>query len=176
MWKAIFLIIFFYFLIIFQISFAPHLEIFGNAPNLILVVLLLFILLETPKNNFSYYVAFLAGIFIDIFSNSFLGTTAIFLLLSTFLLKSGVSLLNKITFPWFIFFSAAALSFYILLLRPAVYLLHPISFEKIFNLKSMVFFPPYFALNLGYNLFFIITFYFVAKILKNARSLLLKKN
>lgn len=176
MWKIISLIIFSYFLVIFQTSFAPHLEIFGNAPNLILVVLLLFILLEAPKNNFSYYAAFLTGIFIDIFSNSFLGETAIFLLLLTFLLKNGVSLLNKITFPWFIFFSAAAFFFYSILLGPAVYILHPISFEKIFNLKYVFFFPPYFALNLGYNLLFIIIFYFFAKILKNARALLLKNN
>ena len=176
MWKTIPLIIFFYFLVIFQTSFAPHLEIFGNTPNFILAFLLIFILLEAPKNNFSYCAAFLAGIFIDIFSNNFLGATAIFLLLLTFLLKSGVSLLNKITFPWFIFFSAAALFFYSFFLQPGVYLLHSLSFKDIFNLKFMVFFPPHFALNLGYNLFFIIIFYFIAKILKNARALLLKNN
>lgn len=110
--KFLALIVFFYFLSLFQTSFLVPFNISGKLPNLILVFVIFFVILESPKDNFSFFVAFAGGFYIDIFSSHFLGLSIIFLLLLTLLIKQMGALLTKMTVFWFSLFSFIALITY----------------------------------------------------------------
>lgn len=69
--KFIFLILFFYFLILFQTSFLSRFFIF--LPNLILVVIGLINFFEEQKSNSGIFAALVGGFFLDIFSEQFFG-------------------------------------------------------------------------------------------------------
>jgi len=68
--KIIFLIVIFYFLTIFQVSFLPHFNWQGIAPNLVLIMVVIFNLLEKPEGKLGLISGFLGGIFLDVFSFS----------------------------------------------------------------------------------------------------------
>ena len=106
------IIIFFYFLSLIQTSFLVPFNVSGKLPNLILVFVIYFVLLENPKENFGFFTAFVGGFYIDIFSSHPLGTTTIFLLVLTFLLKKLSSSLKNMTIFWFSLFSFGALVVY----------------------------------------------------------------
>jgi len=86
------LLIIFYFLTLFQISFLNFLKV---QPNFIFI-LFLFILIFGKSNNFKVLSAFLAGLFLDIFSNLILGTTIMTFLLIYFLIKIILDNFRKI--------------------------------------------------------------------------------
>ncbi len=76
--KILILIIFFYILTLFQISFLVHFNILdgrfvGWSPNLILIAVILLNLFENPQKNSGYFTAFIGGFFLDIFSGNFIG-------------------------------------------------------------------------------------------------------
>ena len=69
--KLIFLILFFYFLTLFQISFLGRF--FTFLPNLILIAVILINFFEKQKDSSGIFAAFMAGFFLDIFSEKFFG-------------------------------------------------------------------------------------------------------
>jgi rod shape-determining protein MreD len=69
--KFVFLILFFYFLILLQISFLSRFFIF--LPNLVLVAIILINFFEEQKSNFGIFAALIGGFFLDIFSEQFFG-------------------------------------------------------------------------------------------------------
>ena len=71
--KILILIIFFYILALFQTSFLIHFPVLGLIPNLVLLSVILINLLEKPQNYSGYFSAFIGGIFLDIFSENFIG-------------------------------------------------------------------------------------------------------
>jgi len=84
--KILILIIVFYFLVLIQTSFLVHFNILGIVPNLVLISVVFWNLFEKSKNYFGLYAALIGGLFLDIFSNRFIGfyililfTLAIFL-------------------------------------------------------------------------------------------------
>ena len=97
MWlKSIFIIILFYFFAVLQNSFFAHFSLFGAVPNLVFIFF--FLLIFFQKNN-GYRNIFLysifAGLFLDIFSYTYLGVSVILLLLIGLIIKKVKSLLQE---------------------------------------------------------------------------------
>lgn len=74
--KGIIISVIFYILILLQVSFAPHFRFFGLVPNLILISVILFNLLEKPENKFGLMAAFLGGFLMDVYSSHIFGIYA----------------------------------------------------------------------------------------------------
>ena len=89
--NLILLIIFFYFLTIFQTSFLSHFSIKGIVINFILVAIFLINLLEAPEKNTGIFAALVAGFFWDIFSDNFIGFHIIILIFLALLIKTILS-------------------------------------------------------------------------------------
>ncbi|HDZ54531.1 hypothetical protein LCGC14_0102550 [marine sediment metagenome] len=119
--KFLFLILILYVISLAQTSFFVPFSISGELPNLILIFVIFFVLLEDPKENLGFFVSLFGGLFIDIFSSHLLGTTTILLLITAFLLKKLSYSLKKMTFFWFSLLSLAALIFYKLFLDFILY-------------------------------------------------------
>ena len=110
--KGLVLILFFYLLALIQTSFLVHFNIEGQVPNLILIALVLLIFFEKPEEKFSFLGAGAGGFFLDIFSNVFLGTSIIALLLMTFLFKKLVKIIKGLNILWLLIFIFLSLMFY----------------------------------------------------------------
>ena len=132
--KTLFFIIFFYILSLIQTSFLAPFTILGKLPNLILVSVILFLLFENSRDNFGFFVAFLGGFFIDIFSSHPFGMATIFLLFLAFLLKKLSASLKKMTPLWFSFSALLVLILYNLFSEFAFYLLLPSVFQINFGM------------------------------------------
>ncbi|MEI7424957.1 MAG: rod shape-determining protein MreD [Candidatus Staskawiczbacteria bacterium] len=112
MWqKSFIIVILFYFFALLQHSFFTHFNLFGATPNL--VYILFFLLLFTSKigENISnnYYIvslSFVAGLFLDIYSYTYIGPSIIILLLISFLFIKAKALLqsrdNSYPFEYFL--------------------------------------------------------------------------
>lgn len=66
--KIIFLIIFFYFLTLLQVSFFIYFPLFRIIPNFIIISVILINIFEKPNGKLGIISAFLGGIYLDIFS------------------------------------------------------------------------------------------------------------
>lgn len=135
MGKTIALFFIAYFLILFQTSFLNFLKI---QPNLVLIFLL-FILIFCKSDNIKLLSTLFSGFFLDIFSNSVLGTNILFFFLIYFLTKIILEYIREINFY--------PLSFLIILITLFFEIfLPPISFSlsKIFNR------PDYLQFNFNY--------------------------
>ncbi len=88
--KIISLILIFYFLTLFQISFLAHFIILGITPNLVLITVVIINLFRFPQWQ-KIFAAFIGGIYLDIFSISnpfgFFGFYTFILLIFTFSLR-----------------------------------------------------------------------------------------
>jgi len=71
--RIISLILFFYFLTIFQTSFLVHFNIFGIIPNLVLITVIFINFFEKPEKKLGIVSGFLGGFYLDIFSISLTG-------------------------------------------------------------------------------------------------------
>lgn len=78
--KILILVLFFYFLALFQASFLVHFKIWGMAPNLILILVIFINLFERPKNITGISSAVIGGFFLDIFSSKPIGFEVLILL------------------------------------------------------------------------------------------------
>lgn len=110
--KSLVLILFFYILALIQTSFLVHFNIEGQVPNLILIALVLLIFFEKPEEKLSFFGAGVGGFFLDIFSNVFLGTSIIALLLMTFLFKKLVKIIKGLNVLWLLIFIFLSLVFF----------------------------------------------------------------
>jgi len=85
--NLILLIIFFYFLTIFQTSFLAHFSIKGIVINFILITIFLLNILEVPEKNTGIFAALVAGFFWDIFSDNLIGFHVLILIFLALLIK-----------------------------------------------------------------------------------------
>jgi|GEM_PF-2452365 len=166
--KFLLSIVFFYILSLAQTSFFASLISPNKLPNLILISVILFIFFEKPRENFSFFIAFLGGIFIDILSYNFFGITVIFLLILTYLLKNIISSLKRVTVLWFSILSLGFLIIYNLFSEFISYF-----FQSSFQEKS----PPQFnygtllSFQLIYNFILLLLIYYLLSFFKKyARS------
>lgn len=98
--KTILLFFIFYFLVLLQGDFLVHFKIFNAVPNLILLFIVFFNLLEKSKSKLGFLAAFLGGFFLDVFSvshNLFFG----FYVLVSLLISVFIKLIFKryVSFP-----------------------------------------------------------------------------
>jgi len=89
------LILIFYFLVLAQISFFPHLFSF----NLILLLVILINIFESEKRKTGLVSAFFGGFFLDIFSENFIGFWILILMTLSCLIKFGLKKYVQISFP-----------------------------------------------------------------------------
>lgn len=151
--KILIFIIFFYILALIQTSLFVPFAILGKFPNLILVSVILFLIFENPRDNFGFFVAFLGGFFIDVFSSHPFGMAAVFLLFLAFILKKISSSLKKITPLWFSFSALLALILYNLFSEIVFYLLPPSTFQV--NLEMLL------SLELIYNFVLLLIIFYL---------------
>jgi len=71
--KILLSIILFYFLVLIQTSFLVHFTIFDAVPNIVLILVLGWNLLEKRKNYLGVTNALIGGFFLDVFSSHFIG-------------------------------------------------------------------------------------------------------
>lgn len=85
--RYLILILFFYFLTLFQNSFLVYFTFKGYVLNLVLLITLLINFLESQKEKFGFFSAFCGGFFLDVFSENFWGYWMLILLFNSFFIK-----------------------------------------------------------------------------------------
>ena len=85
--KLLFIIFCFYFLILFQTSFLAHFNIFNIIAHIGLIIILISFFCRKENDIYSIILAISAGLFLDIFSNQFIGFYVLILLTSIILIK-----------------------------------------------------------------------------------------
>ncbi|MBZ1348279.1 MAG: rod shape-determining protein MreD [Candidatus Nealsonbacteria bacterium] len=78
--KILILCLFFYFLTLFQNSFLVHFNIFNLIPNFVLISVVVIVIKEKAKDNLGFFSAFIAGFFLDVFSQNFIGWNILILI------------------------------------------------------------------------------------------------
>ncbi|MFH1401939.1 MAG: rod shape-determining protein MreD [Parcubacteria group bacterium] len=81
------IILAFYILVLLQTSFLVHFNIFGIVPNFIILAVILINFFEKPEEKLGIIAGFFGGIFLDIFSQNFLGFYTMILLAVSFFIK-----------------------------------------------------------------------------------------
>lgn len=110
--KIIFFALFFYFLALVQTSFLVHFDIVGTIPNLILIFLVLALFFEKSSDKSGYWVAALAGFYLDVFSGLQLGVSIFVLILLTYFVKRIVRTLREENVLYFVPILILAVIFY----------------------------------------------------------------
>lgn len=87
MFKYLLSIIILYLLALFQTSFLVHFSFWGIIPNLVFILIIIWNLYEKSDNNFGIYNAFMAGFFLDIFSDRIIGFNVLILVILVILIK-----------------------------------------------------------------------------------------
>ena len=80
-------ILFFFVLSLFQTTFLVHFNLFGLLPNLVLISVIVFNFLENSEKKTGIIIAGIGGLFLDIFSSSFLGVSILILVILAYLIK-----------------------------------------------------------------------------------------
>lgn len=80
-------IIFLYFLTLFQTSFLVHYQIVGYTLNLVLVFVLIWNLIEEWKSLKGVFISLAGGIFLDIFSDHIIGFNVLIMVLISLAVK-----------------------------------------------------------------------------------------
>lgn len=96
--KILIPIVIFYFLVLIQTSFLVHFRILGIIPNLSLILIIFWNLIEKTKSYFGLYNAFLAGFFLDVFSQRPFGFYILILLTLAIFLKFAIRKYVQIPF------------------------------------------------------------------------------
>lgn len=92
--KILISIIVFYFLVLIQTSFLVHFTIFDAVPNIVLILVIVWNILEKRKNHLGVINALMGGFFLDIFSNRFIGFYILILV--------GLAILIKLIFKRYV--------------------------------------------------------------------------
>lgn len=85
--KILSLVLLFYFLSLLQTSFLVHFSVRGRVLNLVLISLIILNFIRYFNNEVLATISFIAGLFLDIFSNHFIGFWAAILLGITFFIR-----------------------------------------------------------------------------------------
>ncbi|MCX6718369.1 MAG: rod shape-determining protein MreD [Candidatus Staskawiczbacteria bacterium] len=125
MFKKLLVIIFlFYFFALLQSSFLSHFSLFGAVPNLVFILFFLLVFFEEGNNYQIIIWSAIAGIFLDLFSYTYLGLSVVLLIIFGFLLKKVQSLLkdteDKYPFVYFLPLFIISLLAYNFLLRTEI--------------------------------------------------------
>ena len=78
--KILLIILFFYILTLLQTSFFVHFSINGNVFNIVILAVILINLFFSQEQLLGIFSAFIAGFFLDIFSENFIGFYILILL------------------------------------------------------------------------------------------------
>ena len=154
------LTILFYLLVLIQIGFLVPLNVFGLTPNLVLIFLIIFAVLEEKGKNLSLAMALLAGFFTDVFSSLPIGTTIIIFLLLAFILKRVIPLIKELDLFWLFILFFFSVVFYNLLMTFIPFLLSLSSLRSDFfqiNIKKQFFIEIILNLLTGLITFYIIS-------------------
>jgi len=161
MWKKLLAITFlFYIFALLQNSFLTHFNLFGAIPNLVFILFFSLVFFDKKDNNYQVILyAVLAGIFLDVFSYTYLGPSIIILLIIGFLLK-GIQMSLKSTedkhpFVYFLPLFLIFLLAYNFLLGLYLYLLDPNKIILAFGITTIFL--------LIYNLFIASIFFYIHK-------------
>lgn len=87
MFKYILSTVILYFLVLFQTSFLVHFSFWGIIPNLVFILIIIWNLYEESDSKLGIYNAFIAGFFLDIFSNTIIGFNVLILVILAILIK-----------------------------------------------------------------------------------------
>ncbi|MCX6724358.1 MAG: hypothetical protein NT155_04315 [Candidatus Staskawiczbacteria bacterium] len=147
--KALVVIFLFYFLALLQGSFFAQFSLFGAVPSLVFILFFLSVFFGKKDNYLIIFLAFIAGIFLDLFSPyTYLGVSIALLLLVGFLLKKTQAMLkNRGDNNPFIYFAPlflVYLVFYEIFLKVVLRYLDPS--------RSLIVFDSLFAIGIVYNL------------------------
>ena len=85
--NALLLVSAFYILVLLQTSFLVPFNIFGITPNFLILAVVLINFFEKPERKLGIVSGFFGGIFLDIFSGTFLGFYTAILLAAAFFIK-----------------------------------------------------------------------------------------
>jgi len=96
--KVLISIIILYFLTLLETSFLVHFNVFKWIPNIILIYVVIFNIIENPKKYGGVYISFIAGLLLDIFSANFIGFHIIIFLIISLSLKLAFSRYVRIPF------------------------------------------------------------------------------
>lgn len=96
--KIIISTIILYFLAMLETSFFVHFNILNWLPNTLLLYIIIFNILESPKKNGGIYISLIAGFFSDIFSSTFIGFNIIIFLIASLLVKFVLTRYVRIPF------------------------------------------------------------------------------
>jgi len=107
--KELFLILFIYFLVLFQQSLLPHFAVWGITLNLVLISIFLLNFLEDSSG---IILAFFAGLILDIYSGSLIGTSALAFLILAVLIRKSSQLFQKSNILYLITVFSFSLLFY----------------------------------------------------------------
>lgn len=127
----------FYVLALFQSSFLAPLGLGGIFPNLILVAVLLFNILEPPQKYFGKMAGLIGGFFLDVFSALPLGTGVLTLGLLALMLKRVAPPFKRINLISFLFLFLLGLILYEILLPPLTFLFS-FSFGALVSFRSLL--------------------------------------
>jgi len=123
MWtKYLIIIILFYFFAVMQNSFFAYFNLLGVVPNFVFILFFLLVFFEKKSNYYQIiFYATTAGLFLDIFSTAYFGTSIAVLLFLGFLTKQAQGILfekknNNSPFIYFLPFFIITLTVYDLLL------------------------------------------------------------
>ena len=142
MWKKILVIIIsFYFLLLLQNSFFTHLSLFGATPNLVFILFFLLVFFSAqskPVRGWEiFFYAVFGGLFLDLFSYTYIGLSITAFIIIGFLVKKIQSLLqsreDKYPFIYFLPLFAISLLVYDLLMGLFQYFLTPDKIVIAFN-------------------------------------------
>lgn len=97
--KVILLIILFYFLALVQSSFLVHFKIFGWTPNIILIAVIFWSIIENPKKYYVLWISLIGGFFLDVFSVRFFGFNMLLLFFVSLFFKFIFK--NYVRIPFF---------------------------------------------------------------------------
>jgi len=96
MWKKyLIIIILFYLFALLQNSFFVHFALFGASPNLVFALFFLLLFFERGGIYKVIFLSAIAGIFLDLFSDYYLGVSVLLLSLLAFLFKKLLALLRN---------------------------------------------------------------------------------
>jgi rod shape-determining protein MreD len=156
-YKTLILVLFLYFLTLFQGSFLSHFDIFGASLNLVLIFVCLLSFFEGSYKYSGIVLAFFAGFFVDIFSKSYLGASILLLIIIYFLIKQAIYILRDVSKKYSIFYFLP------------IFICSIVFYDFFIGLVSgqpILFLPGIYILSakIIYNLFFaIIGFYIIKK-------------
>jgi len=148
-----------YFFALLQSSFFVPFSVYSLGPNLVLSFIIPFVFLNKREDNFIFYLAFIGGLFLDIFFTSYFGIFTLNLICLVFILSKFITAIDKESVFSFIFIFLFSVLFYEFFYSVANWLIGTPFYFRDFKVMIVEFL---------YNLIFgLIFYYFLSRITKS---------